>query len=78
MVRVSNEPSPAVQQYLHGHHESVLRVHARRTVENSAAYLAPHLSPELHLLDDDHQLIASLGPIWTAMARFLGLTPPVA
>jgi ubiquinone/menaquinone biosynthesis C-methylase UbiE len=49
-VVVSN-PTPAEQQYLHGHHESVLRVHSRRTVENSAAYLAPHLSPELHLLD---------------------------
>jgi uncharacterized protein len=28
---------------------------------------------ELHLLDDDHQLIASLPYIWTHMSRFLGL-----
>jgi SAM-dependent methyltransferase len=37
--------------YTHGHHESVLRSHTWRTVENSAAYLAPHLEPGLHLLD---------------------------
>ena len=27
--------------YTHGHHESVLRSHRNRTVENSAAYLIP-------------------------------------
>lgn len=37
--------------YTHGHHESVLRSHRWRTVENSAAYLLPHLSPGLSLLD---------------------------
>ena len=30
--------------YTHGHHESVLRSHKWRTVDNSAAYLAPHLT----------------------------------
>ncbi len=30
-------------------------------------------SVELHLLDDDHQLLSSLDFIWTAAARFLGL-----
>lgn len=30
---------------------------------------------ELHMLDDDHQLHASLETIWTESARFLGLTP---
>ncbi|GAA2242339.1 methyltransferase domain-containing protein [Herbiconiux moechotypicola] len=39
------------EHYTHGHHESVLRSHTWRTVENSAAYLAPHLSPGLTLLD---------------------------
>lgn len=39
------------EQYTHGHHESVLRSHERRTVENSAAYLAPHLRPGLRVLD---------------------------
>ena len=37
--------------YSHGHHESVLRSHRNRTVENSAAYLIPHLAPGLSLLD---------------------------
>lgn len=30
---------------------------------------------ELHLLDDDHQLHASLERIWTDSARFLGVSP---
>ena len=38
-------------RYTHGHHESVLRTHAWRTVENSAAYLAPHLLPGQAVLD---------------------------
>lgn len=37
--------------YTHGHHESVLRAHTRRTVANSAAYLEPHLRPGMSLLD---------------------------
>ena len=37
--------------YTHGHHDSVLRAHRWRTVENSAAYLIPHLRPGLNLLD---------------------------
>ncbi len=37
--------------YTHGHHASVLRSHTWRTVENSAAYLIPHLQPGLSLLD---------------------------
>jgi ubiquinone/menaquinone biosynthesis C-methylase UbiE len=37
--------------YTHGHHESVLRSHRWRTVENSAAYLLPELRPGLSLLD---------------------------
>lgn len=37
--------------YTHGHHESVLRSHRRRTAEDSAAYLLPHLRPGLSLLD---------------------------
>jgi ubiquinone/menaquinone biosynthesis C-methylase UbiE len=38
-------------KYLHGHHDSVLRSHRWRTVDNSAAYLRPHLGPGLRLLD---------------------------
>jgi SAM-dependent methyltransferase len=39
------------ERYTHGHHESVLKSHTWRTIENSAAYLAPHLAPGLSLLD---------------------------
>jgi ubiquinone/menaquinone biosynthesis C-methylase UbiE len=37
--------------YVHGHHESVLRSHAWRTAENSAAYLLPHLASGMSVLD---------------------------
>src|SRR5262245_33722937 len=37
--------------YTHGHHESVLRSHRWRTVENSAAYLIPHFRAGVRLLD---------------------------
>jgi ubiquinone/menaquinone biosynthesis C-methylase UbiE len=37
--------------YTHGHHESVLRAHAARTAVNSAAYLLPHLTHGLSVLD---------------------------
>jgi hypothetical protein len=46
-----SEPTAPRATYTHGHHESVLRSHAWRTVENSAAYLVPHLRPGLSLLD---------------------------
>ena len=36
---------------MHGHAESVLQSHRWRTVENSAAYLVPHLRSGLDLLD---------------------------
>lgn len=39
------------ERYTHGHHPSVIRSHAWRTVQNSAAYLIPHLAPGLRLLD---------------------------
>ncbi|QEO15931.1 methyltransferase domain-containing protein [Agromyces intestinalis] len=37
--------------YTHGHHESVLRSHTWRTVDNSAAYLVPHLFDGASVLD---------------------------
>jgi ubiquinone/menaquinone biosynthesis C-methylase UbiE len=37
--------------YTHGHHESVLRAHRWRTMENSAAYLSPYLAPGMNVLD---------------------------
>ena len=39
------------ERYTHGHHESVLRSHTWRTIENSAAYLEPYLESGLSLLD---------------------------
>lgn len=44
-----SEPHRAV--YTHGHHESVLRSHRRRTADDSAGYLLPHLKAGLSLLD---------------------------
>ncbi|MCV7031864.1 methyltransferase domain-containing protein [Mycobacterium sherrisii] len=38
-------------RYTHGHHESVLRSHQRRTAEDSAGYLLPWLRPGLAVLD---------------------------
>ena len=40
-----------VETYTHGHAEAVLRSHRWRTVENSAAYLLPHLRPGIDLVD---------------------------
>ncbi|MCW4384675.1 methyltransferase domain-containing protein [Salinibacterium sp. SYSU T00001] len=40
-----------VERYTHGHHESVLRSHSWRTVENSAAYLIPSIRAGLEVLD---------------------------
>lgn len=45
---MNDEPGVA---YMHGHHESVLRSHQRRTAEDSAAYLLPHLKPGSSVLD---------------------------
>ena len=39
------------ERYTHGHHESVLKSQTWRTIENSAAYLAPLLRPGQSLLD---------------------------
>ncbi len=40
-----------MDNYTHGHHESVLRVHQWRTVANSAAFLLPYLTTSSQLLD---------------------------
>jgi len=40
-----------VGTYTHGHHDSVLRSHRWRSVQNSAAYLVAHLAPGQDLLD---------------------------
>jgi ubiquinone/menaquinone biosynthesis C-methylase UbiE len=38
-------------KYTHGHHESVLRSHTWRTVENSAKFVIPHVKTATSLLD---------------------------
>ncbi|ROQ38301.1 methyltransferase family protein [Frondihabitans sp. PhB188] len=55
------------EKYTHGHHESVLRSHTWRTAENSAAYLLPHLAPDMTLLD----VGAGPGTITVDFARIL-------
>ena len=40
-----------MNRYSPGHHESVLRSHRWRTVDNSAAYLRPFLTSGLRVLD---------------------------
>ena len=63
--------------YTHGHAESVLRSHKWRTVENSAAYLLPHLAPGVEVLD----VGCGPGTITVDLARYveggrvLGLDP---
>ena len=44
-------PDARPETYTHGHHESVLRSHRSRTVENSAAYLIGRLHPGVDVLD---------------------------
>ncbi len=48
---VPPEERAPLDRYTHGHHESVLKSHTWRTIDNSAAYLAPYLEPGLSLLD---------------------------
>jgi SAM-dependent methyltransferase len=48
---VDGSVSGPSETYTHGHHESVLRSHRWRTVDNSAAYLVPHLRRGARVLD---------------------------
>ena len=44
----------------------------RRSIRTrSKRWAAARPNVELHMLDDDHQLLASLEDIWTEMERFL-------
>ena len=40
-----------VEKYTHGHHQSVVKVHNARSVEDSAAFVLPLLEPHFKLLD---------------------------
>lgn len=57
--------TPGSNVYTHGHHDSVLRSHGTRTAENSAAYLLPHLTPGMTVLD----VGAGPGTITAGLAR---------
>jgi ubiquinone/menaquinone biosynthesis C-methylase UbiE len=59
----------ASDAYLHGHHDSVLRSHRWRTVENSAGYLIPRLSDGAHVLD----VGCGPGTITIGMATLVGV-----
>ncbi|BCW80431.1 hypothetical protein NicSoilC5_24500 [Arthrobacter sp. NicSoilC5] len=48
---VMSDQQPEDDVYTHGHHESVVRAHAARTAENSAAFVLPYLTPGSTLLD---------------------------
>ena len=37
--------------YIHGHHESVVAQHRKRTTSEAAAFLLPHLRPGMRLLE---------------------------
>ncbi len=51
-ARATSVPSMTPRErYTHGHHESVLRSHRWRTVENSVAFVLPHLRAGMSLLD---------------------------
>src|SRR5712671_7565820 len=66
--------------YTHGHHESVLRSHKWRTVDNSAAYLAPHLTSATRVLDlgcGPGTIAADIGRR-VAPARVLGIDASAA
>ncbi|MCR8670753.1 methyltransferase domain-containing protein [Agrococcus sp. HG114] len=56
--------------YTHGHHSSVVAAHAARTVENSAAYLAPLVEPGMRILD----VGSGPGSITIDLARRVGPT----
>jgi ubiquinone/menaquinone biosynthesis C-methylase UbiE len=45
---MSDTPSDT---YTHGHHASVVDQHRRRTAEDAAAFLLPHLEPSMSILD---------------------------
>lgn len=58
---------PAADTYTHGHHPSVVAQHKRRTAEEAAAFLIPHLQPGMRVLD----VGCGPGTITTGLARIV-------
>lgn len=50
-LTMSENSQDSHNKYTHGHHESVLRSHSWRTVENSAKFLVPYLKRNSTILD---------------------------
>lgn len=42
---------PVPERYTHGHHETLLVTYGRRTADEAAAFLLPHLSPGSRIVD---------------------------
>lgn len=57
------------ERYIHGHDPSVVQQHSRRTAEEAAAFLLPHLRPGMRVLD------VGCGP-GTITAGFAGYVAP--
>jgi len=58
---------PDAEIYTHSHHPVVLAAHARRTAEEAAAFLLPHLEPGMEVLD----LGCGPGSITVGLARYV-------
>src|SRR6188474_3375428 len=74
-VSIANRRTGKPMTYTHGHHESVLRSHKWRTVDNSAAYLAPYLTTGTSVLDlgcGPRKLLADARGADTGALGFLG------
>ena len=62
--------------YTHGHHESVVKSHSERSAEDSAAFLLPHLTAEMHLLDVGCGPATITCDLATHVAEVIGIEPP--
>lgn len=58
---------PPAERYIHGHDASVVDQHRRRTAEEAAAFLLPHLRPGMRVLD----VGCGPGTITTGLARYV-------